>query len=407
MLMPLLNLPNILVYDMGFLATAEVIECSATDLIGSYVGQTGPKVKKQLDRALGKVLFVDEAYRLAEGHFAKEAVDELVDATTKERYAKRLVIVLAGYEADINRLTATNSGLTSRFPETINFRSLTPDECLELLLQEFKDKRAALQAKDKNLDITALEAKDDPSRARVLQLFEELSQVPDWASARDVKEVRRAVFNKTLQDKTGLSTGRLTIRMQVIEAELDRMLHERKSRQTNVKISQLSGLDLPTAFLTPPSLNPPSSMRSTAKISECQAPPAERPTDEGDVPKQNLPMDEKVCTPCDNENQRDAGVSDAVWEQLQQDRRAEEECERNHKELIQASKAATLRDEERKKILKRLLEEEEHRKKQEAAKKKLEAQGLCPVGYTWIRQASGYRCAGGSHFVSDAQLSDK
>lgn len=63
------------VYDMGFLATAEVVECSATDLIGQYIGHTGPKVKKQLDRGLGKVLFVDEAYRLAEGHFAKEAVD--------------------------------------------------------------------------------------------------------------------------------------------------------------------------------------------------------------------------------------------------------------------------------------------------------------------------------------------
>lgn len=79
-------------YDMGFLAEAAVIECSATDLIGQYVGQTGPKVQKKFDDALGRVLFVDEAYRLAEGHFAKEAMDEIVDCLTKEKYQNKLVV---------------------------------------------------------------------------------------------------------------------------------------------------------------------------------------------------------------------------------------------------------------------------------------------------------------------------
>ncbi|KAI4103575.1 MAG: hypothetical protein L6R37_003720 [Teloschistes peruensis] len=74
-------------YDMGFLATAEVLETSATDLVGEYVGQTGPKTQKLLEKALGKVLFVDEAYRLAEGHFAKEAMDEIVDCITKPAFA--------------------------------------------------------------------------------------------------------------------------------------------------------------------------------------------------------------------------------------------------------------------------------------------------------------------------------
>jgi hypothetical protein len=63
-------------YDMGFLSTPEVLECSATDLVGNYVGQTGPKTQKLLEKGLGKVLFIDEAYRLAEGGFATEAMDE-------------------------------------------------------------------------------------------------------------------------------------------------------------------------------------------------------------------------------------------------------------------------------------------------------------------------------------------
>ena len=105
-------------YDMGFLATAEVVECSAKDMVGEYVGQTGPKTEKLVERALGKVLFIDEAYRLAEGHFAKEAVDELVDCVTKPKFFQKIIIVLAGYDKDINRLMSLNPGLTSRFPGT-------------------------------------------------------------------------------------------------------------------------------------------------------------------------------------------------------------------------------------------------------------------------------------------------
>ena len=77
-------------YDMGFLATAEVIEVSATELVGQFVGQTGPKAHKLLERALGKILFVDEAYRLGEGQFAKEAMDEIVDCITKPKFVQKL-----------------------------------------------------------------------------------------------------------------------------------------------------------------------------------------------------------------------------------------------------------------------------------------------------------------------------
>lgn len=77
-------------YDLGFLSQVEVVECSATDLIGQYVGETGPKTIKQLERGLGKVLFIDEAYRLGEGSFAQEAINELVDTVTKPQFAGKL-----------------------------------------------------------------------------------------------------------------------------------------------------------------------------------------------------------------------------------------------------------------------------------------------------------------------------
>lgn len=110
-------------YDMGFLTNAQVEERSAKDLVGEYVGQTGPKTEKLLESALGKVLFIDEAYRLAEGPYAKEAVDELVDCITKPKFFQKVIIILAGYDNDINQLMSINPGLSSRFPGESSFRT--------------------------------------------------------------------------------------------------------------------------------------------------------------------------------------------------------------------------------------------------------------------------------------------
>ncbi|KAI2606749.1 P-loop containing nucleoside triphosphate hydrolase protein [Hypoxylon sp. NC1633] len=117
-------------YDLGFLATTEIIEIRR---------HTGPKTRALFEKALGKVLFIDEAYRLASTSdsrsFASEAVGELVDILTQDRFRNNLVVVLAGYEEDINRLLATNPGLSSRFPETVNFENLTPALYCELLFR--------------------------------------------------------------------------------------------------------------------------------------------------------------------------------------------------------------------------------------------------------------------------------
>jgi hypothetical protein len=108
-------------YNIDILSTAEYVECSALDLIAPYVGQTGPKTVAVLKKGLGKVLFVDEAYRLGEGQFAKEAIDELVDSLTKPQFFGKLVVILAGYTDNINRLLKVNPGLCSRFLEEIIF----------------------------------------------------------------------------------------------------------------------------------------------------------------------------------------------------------------------------------------------------------------------------------------------
>jgi AAA+ superfamily predicted ATPase len=154
-------------YDMGLLASSEVIEVSATELVGQHVGTTSPKTQKLLESSLGKVLFIDEAYRLAEGPFAKQAVDELVDCITKVKFAQRLIIILAGYDADINRLMSINPGLTSRFPESLQFESLSPRGCIQLLDELLsKDKRDLKGKAQVEFDITCLQSQDPTSRMR-------------------------------------------------------------------------------------------------------------------------------------------------------------------------------------------------------------------------------------------------
>jgi AAA+ superfamily predicted ATPase len=118
------------------LSQVEVVECSASDLTGEYVGQTAPKTIRQLERGLGKVLFIDEAYKLAQGPYGHEAINEVVDAITKPQFAGKLVIILAGYNNDMNRLLQINEGLSSRFSEEIEFISLSASHfhrCTNLL----------------------------------------------------------------------------------------------------------------------------------------------------------------------------------------------------------------------------------------------------------------------------------
>ncbi|KAH6622552.1 P-loop containing nucleoside triphosphate hydrolase protein [Chaetomium tenue] len=394
-------------YDMGFIAAAEVVECSATDLIGQYVGQTGPKVQQLFDKALGRVLFVDEAYRLAEGHFAKEAMDEIVDSVTKNRYYKKLVIILAGYEDDINRLMSVNTGLTSRFPEVIDFRALTAEECVALMLQLLEKQRTTLVEKSKKeFDISCLKTPTISFRQSLLQTFRDLIAQDNWASARDVQALSKNIFNQTLRDKQGLAQGILVLNEAVITTELEVMLKERASRASSAK--QPPSFNLHDLLQQPPpqaAPTPPQHSTSTS-TSQTTAPPPPSPTE---PPNDTPPPPTKLATrpkPTDTTNKppppspipkRDAGVSDIVWAQLQHDRQVQEQREAEYQQLKQAAKTAS--DAARDAIVKRLLAEEEARKKAEEARRKLKEMGLCPAGYEWIQQVGGWRCAGGSHSV--------
>ncbi|KAM0545415.1 hypothetical protein ACHAPJ_011320 [Fusarium lateritium] len=209
-------------YDLGFLSSDEVVVCSVTDLIGQYLGQTGPKVRKLFERGLGKVLFIDEAYQLnGDSSYHQEALGEIVDIMTKPKYAGNMVVILAGYDDDMERLLRTNSGLRSRFPTIINFTSMTPEHCLQHLIQCLDKLKIQI------LDATA----DQEQRAAVLEVFERLRETGEWANGRDVETLAQRiighVFVKEAEVEDGSEGSELVVSFEEMRQHLEMMLEER------------------------------------------------------------------------------------------------------------------------------------------------------------------------------------
>jgi SpoVK/Ycf46/Vps4 family AAA+-type ATPase len=123
-------------YAFGLLEMPEVIEAHRADLVGEYLGATAIKTNELVDSALGGVLFIDEAYSLVnEGdgqsdRFGVEAVQTLLKRAEDNR--EDLIIILAGYEKQMEGFLASNPGLASRFATRLKFPSYSPAEMLAL-----------------------------------------------------------------------------------------------------------------------------------------------------------------------------------------------------------------------------------------------------------------------------------
>ncbi len=120
-------------YNMGVISTNKLIETDRSGLVAGYVGQTALKTHEVIKSALNGVLFIDEAYSLAQGgenDFGKEAIDTLVKMMDDNR--DRLVVILAGYSDDMENFLNQNVGLKSRFPNIIEFEDYSVDELLSI-----------------------------------------------------------------------------------------------------------------------------------------------------------------------------------------------------------------------------------------------------------------------------------
>ncbi len=129
-----------LLYRLGYLEKGHLVHAMRDDLVGEYIGQTAPRTRHVLERAMGGVLFIDEAYSLYRPDdsrdYGQECVDILMQVMENDRDS--LVVILAGYKDRMDRFFESNPGMRSRVAHHLDFAAYEPDELLaigELILE--------------------------------------------------------------------------------------------------------------------------------------------------------------------------------------------------------------------------------------------------------------------------------
>src|SRR5262245_23142509 len=134
-----------ILHALGYVRKGQLVAVTRDDLVGQYIGHTAPKTKEVLKRAMGGVLFIDEAYYLYrpenERDYGQEAIEILLQVMESQR--DDLVVILAGYGDRMDKFFASNPGFRSRIAHHIDFPDYSDDELIdiaELMLREMNYK---------------------------------------------------------------------------------------------------------------------------------------------------------------------------------------------------------------------------------------------------------------------------
>nr|WP_239587208.1 stage V sporulation protein K [Bacillus ectoiniformans] len=141
-----------LFHEMKVLSKGHLIEAERADLVGEYIGHTAQKTRDLIKKAMGGILFIDEAYSLGRGgekDFGKEAIDTLVKHMEDKQ--NDFILILAGYPREMNHFFTLNPGLESRFPFIFDFPDYRPEQLMEIaeIMAKEKEYQFSSEAKIK------------------------------------------------------------------------------------------------------------------------------------------------------------------------------------------------------------------------------------------------------------------
>ena len=214
---------------LGLLGSSELVEKTASDLITGYAGQAAKATCKVFESGLGKVLFIDKAYRLNPrigGPYMREALDEIVQILTEDRFKGKMVVIFAGYEKEMEELLDVNPGLRSRVSTKLRFEDLTQGAAADLL-------RKVLEAKSARLTT-------GPEMDRELpRLLARLIEAPGWSNGRTLhtwakklfaaSALRRAAADKGSTGRRGQGPG-IVIEVEDLSSTVEELIRSESER---------------------------------------------------------------------------------------------------------------------------------------------------------------------------------
>lgn len=184
-------------YNLGYIKNNKLVEVQSQDLIGEFLGQTGPKTQAVIESALDGVLFIDEAYSIMEHNgtnasYSAECVATLLKAM--EDYQGRLIIIFAGYTEEMKKFRDLNPGLKSRIGYEIDFEDYSVNELLEIYDKKVKDKgfksSKAARAKVENILKNAKEVENFGNGRFVENIVQKII-IEHAKQTKDVTDVER------------------------------------------------------------------------------------------------------------------------------------------------------------------------------------------------------------------------
>ena len=163
-----------ILHRLGYIRKGHLVAVTRDDLVGQYIGHTAPKTKEIIKRAMGGVLFIDEAYYLYrpenERDYGQEAIDILLQAMENNR--DDLVVILAGYKDRMERFFASNPGMSSRIAHHLDFPDYNADELLQIA----------------HLMLGTMQYRFDPEAETIFKDYlERRMRQPHFANARSVR----------------------------------------------------------------------------------------------------------------------------------------------------------------------------------------------------------------------------
>ena len=184
-----------ILFQLGYIKKGHLLTVTRDDLVGQYIGHTAPKTKEVLKKAMGGVLFIDEAYYLYkpdnERDYGSEAIEILLQVMENQR--DDLVVILAGYKEPMDKFYESNPGLSSRIANHIDFPDYSTEELLQISKMMLEEQQYKLTAdaevalvsyinkrKEKPLFANARSVKNALDRARMRQanrIFDSRGQV--------------------------------------------------------------------------------------------------------------------------------------------------------------------------------------------------------------------------------------